>query len=274
MLLAACAAGCAASGALIPTVISRLPEPPPPKQSDDPEVVPEDAASATQVPTAPAKVSRSSLRPVPEFTLWGMSAVEGDKESYRSMARLPGLLWGSVLACAILGAIVAWRIGPEPALAVLLPVVPVGVAIAVIDWRTRLIPSRLVLPATGVVIFAAAVITVVTDDPAALTRGLVAMVLVRSFFWVLWFIRSAGMGFGDVRLSAVLGFALGFLGTGEAIVGTYAGFIVFALPGVLLTLIKRDARLLRVPFPFGPFMLIGALLGLVFGQDVWSALTG
>ncbi len=112
------------------------------------------------------------------------------------------------------------------------------------------------------------------DTPAPLTRGLVAMVLVRSFFWVLWFIRSAGMGFGDVRLSAVLGFALGFLGTGQAVVGTYAGFIVFALPGVVLTLIKRDARLLRVPFPFGPFMLIGALVGLVFGQDVWSALTG
>ena len=43
-----------------------------------------------------------------------------------------------------------------------------------------------------------------------------ALVAVRSFFWVLWFVRSAGMGFGDVRLAALVGLVLGWVGLGSA----------------------------------------------------------
>ena len=93
---------------------------------------------------------------------------------------------------------------------------------------------------------------------------------VRSFFWVLWWFHSAGMGFGDVRLAALLGFALGQLGWGEVVVGAYSGFLVFGLPGLLLAIVRRDRALLKSAFPFGPFMLVrradrdrGGLRGLV-----------
>jgi leader peptidase (prepilin peptidase)/N-methyltransferase len=147
------------------------------------------------------------------------------------------------------------------------------VAITVVDWRSRLIPSRLVLPATAYVVAAGGVIAVATGDRDEFVRGLICLVLVRSFFWVLWFVRSAGMGFGDVRLAALLGFALGFVGPAEAFVGAYAGFIVFAFPGVLLALVRWNRQLLKVAFPFGPFMIVGAIGGLVFGGDIGYALT-
>jgi len=187
---------------------------------------------------------------------------------------VPHLAVGAAVAGAAVGALMGWALGWHPALAVALPVVPVGVMIAVVDWRSRYIPNRLVLPATAYVVAAGLVIWAVTGDGSDLLRAAVGLVVVRSLFWVAWFIRAAGMGFGDVRLSALLGFVLGYVGLGAVIVGVWLGFFSFVLPGVVLALAKRDYELLRVPFPFGPFMLIGAVVGLVVGQPLMTAAYG
>ena len=60
------------------------------------------------------------------------------------------------------------------------------------------------------------------------------------------------MGFGDVRLAALLGFALGHVGWAELLVGIYSGFLVFGLPGLLLALVRWDRRLLRDGVPVRP----------------------
>ena len=94
------------------------------------------------------------------------------------------------------------------------------------------------------------------------------MVAARVVFWILWFIRSAGMGFGDVRLSALLGFVLAYVGWPEYALGLYSGFLLFGLPGLLLALVRRDRSLLKKAYPFGPFLLLGALLGIVVGDPL------
>ncbi len=194
------------------------------------------------------------------------------KEPYSAIAALPGLAWKSALASAACAALVGAAVGREWALVILVPLVPLSVALAVIDWRTRLLPTRLVRPATGVAILLGLIGWAVTRDPDDLVRAAIALVAVRSFFWLLWWFHSAGMGFGDVRLAALLGFALGQLGWGEVVVGVYSGFLIFALPGVLLAIARRDRSLLKSAFPFGPFMLAGALIGVVVGSVVWSSL--
>jgi len=197
---------------------------------------------------------------------------EDPKEPYADIAALPGLAWKSAVASAACAALVGAAVGREWALVILVPLVPLSVALAVIDWRTRLLPTRLVLPATGVAILLGLIGWAVTREPDDLVRAVIALVAVRSFFWVLWWFHSAGMGFGDVRLAALLGFALGHLGWGEVVVGVYSGFLIFALPGVLLAIVRRDRGLLKSAFPFGPFMLVGALIGVVVGAVVWSSL--
>jgi len=49
---------------------------------------------------------------------------------------------------------------------------------------------------------------------------------------------------------------------------------IFALPGSLLALVRWNYQLMRVGFPFGPFMLIGALLGIFLGQPAVDAIYG
>ena len=278
LVVAAAAVGTAAGGALVPWAIGRLPEPLPAPAGETEADTEADTEAHTEAHTEAARPAEAdparARRPVPDFSLWGMHAVEREKEPYREMARVPHLLAGCALVSAVVGGLLGWWVGADPALAVVLPVVPVGVAIAIIDWRARLIPNRLVRPATAYVVVAGLVVWAATGDHDDLLRAAVSLVVVRSFFWVLWFIRAAGMGFGDVRLAALLAFVLGYLGPGEVFLGVWLGFLVFGLPGVVVSAVKRDYRLMRVPFPFGPFMLIGALLGILLGQPVVDAVYG
>jgi leader peptidase (prepilin peptidase)/N-methyltransferase len=173
---------------------------------------------------------------------------------------------------AVAGGLIGAAVGPDWWLLVVVPLVPVCVALSLIDWHTKLLPTRIVLPATAYALVAALVGGAVTQQPDDLVRGLVGLLVVRSVFWLLWRIHSAGMGFGDVRLAALLGLVLGHLGWAELVVGTYTGFLVFGLPGLLLAVVRRDRSLLRSAFPFGPFMVVGALVGILAGPWILSSL--
>lgn len=227
-----------AGGLLVPGLIARLPEP--------------EQSAAQQ----------------------GEQSGEGPKELYVEVAARPGLRWKCALASALAGGLAGLALGWVWALLPVLFLVPVGVALAVIDLRTRLLPTRIVNPATAVVVGLVVLCWALERDLAALERAGIGLVAARAAFWVLWRIRSSGMGFGDVRLAGLLGCALGYLGWSQLVVGLYSGFLVFALPGLLLALVRRDRAVLRKAFPFGPFMLAGALIGVVLGEPVLAGLVG
>jgi leader peptidase (prepilin peptidase)/N-methyltransferase len=194
------------------------------------------------------------------------------RPTYAEVAARPGLGWRSALAAAVSGGLVGAAVGLDWPLLPLLPLVPVGVALAVVDWHTHLLPTVLVWPTLGVVVALGALAAVLGDDLDAFVRALLGMLGVFAFFYLLWWVHPAGMGFGDVRLSAVLGFALGYVGWPELLLGIYGGFLAFSVPGLALTVVRRDRDLLRTAFPFGPFLLVGALGGLVLGGPLWSHL--
>ena len=211
------------------------------------------------------------VRAVPEPAT---SEDDPPRPTYADVGGPPGLWWRTALASAVVGAGAGAALGWDWWLAVLVPVVPVCVALAVIDWHTRLLPSRLVLPATGYLVVAGLAGWAVTGDHTDLLRAALGLLVARSVYWVLWFVHSAGMGFGDVRLAALLGFALGHVGWAEFVVGMYAGFLIFGLPGLLLAVLRRDRALLKVAHPFGPFMLLGGWLGLLTGPWLLALLVG
>ncbi len=212
--------------------------------------------------------------PSPDPATLGLPEGEAPPPTYAEVADRPGLALRCVLLSAAVAAVLAVAVGPRPVLVGLVAVTPVAVALAVVDLRTRLLPRVLVLPATGVLLLVPAVAALLggPDDVGALLRAVLGMVVARSVYWLLWLVRSAGLGFGDVRLAAMVGAGLGPLGWAEVAVGLYAGFLVFGVPGALLALARRDRALLRTAYPFGPFLLVGALLGVVVGDPVVGAL--
>lgn len=197
---------------------------------------------------------------------------DDDKEAYAVIGGRPGLWWHGALASAFAGGLVAAAVGLDWPLLFLLPLVPVSVALALIDWRTRLLPTIVVWPTFAVVVTLAAVCAVLASDGSAFGRAVLGAAVTFGSFYVLWWVHPAGMGYGDVRLSAVLGFALGYLGWAELLLGIYTAFLVFSVPGMVLAGIRRDSTLLRRAYPFGPFLLGGALFGIVTGPAVWGYL--
>ena len=226
-------------GLLVPALISRIPEPAP---SEEP------AESDTDLAPAPT--------PAP-------------KERYSEIARLPGLAWQAALAAGLCGAVLGLLLGWAWPLLYLVPLVPVSVALAVVDWRTRLLPTRVIAPTYVGVILLVLVCWLVTGDTDDLVRAGWGWLAAGGLYFVLWFAYPRGMGYGDVRLSGVLGIALGYLGWPELLVGIYGGFLLGGVVGGTLTLLRRVDR---TGYPFGPFMLLGALVGIVFGDAVASGL--
>ncbi len=246
----------AAAGVLVPRIIERVPEPEPEEPAEDGGGDPAGAGGA-----GPAE---------PRFE-GGSEAEEPPKELYHAIADLPGLLWKSVLAAGVTGGLIGVALGWQWALLVWLPLVPLGISLAVIDWRTRLLPTWLVMRTYVLVVVLALLATAFTQDWQDLVRAAIGWVGAGLLYGVLWFIYPRGLGYGDVRLSGVLGIALGYVGTAELVVGVYAGFLLGGVGGALLTMLRVVHR---KHVPFGPFMLVGAVVGLLAGDWLGSLTTG
>lgn len=194
------------------------------------------------------------------------------KTPYADIAAGPRLRTVAAGCCLVAGALVGASVGLAWPLLFLLPLVPVGVALAVVDLRSRLLPTVVVWPAFLGTAVLGCVSAWLESDAEAIVRAWIGAAAVFAFFYALWWIHPPGMGFGDVRLSAVLGFALAYLGWPEVLVGVYGAFLAFAVPGLLLAVFRRDRGVLRAAYPFGPFLLAGALAGVVLGDPLWSGL--
>jgi leader peptidase (prepilin peptidase)/N-methyltransferase len=233
------------TGALVPRLIASVPEPEP-EEPQEPEK--DEAAEAAADETEP----------------------EEPKELYADIAARPGLLWKCALASAVSAGAIGLVLGWSWSLLVVLPLVPVGVALAVVDWRTRMLPTRLIAPAYAVTLVAILVAWLADGrDLADLERAALGWLIYGGMFFLLWFIYPRGLGYGDVRLSGVLGLALGWVGWSELLLGIWNGLLLGGIIGGVLALVTR-----RRDYPFGPFMLVGALLAVVLGQPVMSALYG
>jgi leader peptidase (prepilin peptidase) / N-methyltransferase len=226
-----------AGGFFVPQLIRAVPEPEPAPLSEGPS-----GAS-----------SQARLDPVPP------------KESYAAMADLPGLAWKCAVVAGLVAGIVGLRLGWEWPLTYLVFLAPVGVALAVVDFRTWLLPTKIIWPSYAVVLVLAAIGSVVTGNFDDLVRGLIGQAIALVVFFLLWFLPGGGMGFGDVRLSNILGLCLACLGWGEWAFGLWIGFLIGSLAWVPLRLLGLTTSR---HFPFGPFMLLGALIGIVWGPDV------
>ncbi|MGZ4437099.1 MAG: prepilin peptidase [Nocardioidaceae bacterium] len=236
------------SGWWVPALIARIPEP-------APEPRPEQAAG----------VASAGSETDPGLMAGAGEGTEEPKEPYVAIAATRGLRVRSALATGLVAALLGGRVGWGPELSFLWYLAFVGVALAVVDWRTRLLPTRVIAPSYVVVALLAVASALVSGDLDALATAGWGWLVAGGSFFVLWFVYPRGMGYGDVRLSGVLGIALGYLGWAELVTGIYAGFLVGAVGGLALAglrIVDRKA------YPFGPFMLVGAVIGVLSGPVV------
>ena len=138
------------------------------------------------------------------------------------------------------------------------------IALSVIDLETFLLPNRIVYPlgiiGGALLLFAA----LVSGEWHAFLRALEGGAVAFAFFFLVHFVYPRGMGFGDVRLSFVLGMFLGWLGWWYVAGGLFAGFVYGAVIGVGVMAVEGPRGRKR-QIPFGPFLALGTMTFIFWG---------
>jgi leader peptidase (prepilin peptidase)/N-methyltransferase len=168
-----------------------------------------------------------------------------------------------VIATALVCAVLAAATGTRPELGVWLLLAPAGVLLTVVDFRVRRLPDPLTLPFAGAALVLLGLTALVPEHAGHWTTALLGSLALGGGYFVLFLINPAGMGFGDVKLALGTGAALGWYGWPTVMLGTFAGFLLGALYGAALVITRRADR--KTAIPFGPFLITGALLGLLVG---------
>ncbi|MDT0387601.1 prepilin peptidase [Streptomyces sp. DSM 41921] len=167
------------------------------------------------------------------------------------------------LATAAVCAALAAATGTRPEVGVWLLLAPVGVLLTVVDFRVRRLPDPLTLPFAAAALALLGLTALVPEHAGEWTTALLGSLALGGGYFVLFLVNPAGMGFGDVKLALGAGAVLGWYGWPTVMLGTFAGFLLGALYGAALVLTRRATR--KTAIPFGPFLITGALLGLLIG---------
>lgn len=130
--------------------------------------------------------------------------------------------------------------------------------ITLTDLERRIIPNRVL--AFGAVVGIALVAVV---DSGALPERLIAAAAGGGFLLIVALAYPRGMGMGDVKLAAMMGLYLGSAVAPALLIGFAAGSVL----GVGLIL-KHGSEGRRLAVPFGPFLALGGILGLLVGPDI------
>ncbi|MFF4171273.1 prepilin peptidase [Streptomyces sp. NPDC001744] len=172
---------------------------------------------------------------------------------------------GAVVPTALVCAALAAATGPRPELAAWLLAAPLAVLLARVDARVHRLPDGLTLPlAAGLPLLLGAA-ALLPGGAGSWPHALLGAAVLGGSYLVLFLINPRGLGFGDVKLALPLGAALGWYGWEVLFAGAFAGFLLGAVYGLGLVLLRRAGRSSAIPF--GPFMLAGGLLGLLLGAS-------
>ncbi len=170
------------------------------------------------------------------------------------------------VANAALFVAVAVRLGASWALPAYLLFFAALLAISVIDLQLQIIPNRIVYPVIFASIPLLAVAAAAEQDWSPFERALISAAAAWFALLVIHLISPGGMGFGDVRLSFLLGLFLGWLSYSHVVTGLFLGFLLGAVVGLLLVAVRLRSRTDHVPF--GPFLAAGAALAILVGDPL------
>ena len=161
----------------------------------------------------------------------------------------------TAVASIAVGAVCLLRLDPSAVAFVQASAAALLVWLAAIDLEFRLLPNRIILPATAAVLALMAVI-----EPSLAPEHVLAAVGAGAFLLVAALLRRGALGMGDVKLAILVGAMLG----GSVLTALIVGFGAVAIVGVGL-MARSGRKALRTDVPLGPFLALGAIVALVAG---------
>ncbi|WP_173922790.1 A24 family peptidase [Agromyces sp. Marseille-P2726] len=186
---------------------------------------------------------------------WTQRSIKGERmpqpTARAAAAAITGLTFGAL----------AVAFGLSWILPALLAFAAASTVLTLVDLAEKRLPNSVVFPTLGVV---AVLLVPATWADGAWVRllwavgGAAAMFAV---YFLLALISPSSMGMGDVKLALVIGLLLGWFGLNAWLIGLLAAFVVGGLVAIVALILRRVT--LRGSIPFGPSMLVGALIALL-----------
>jgi len=180
-------------------------------------------------------------------------------------APIPKRLFWVELATGVVFALLAWHYGLNPELAVMAFYACLFIIIFVIDLEQGLILNKVVYPAMVVAFLLALYPWPWLNDSMGMRLACAALGGGVGFviFLLIALISRGGMGWGDVKLAALIGLATGFP---MVVVAIIMAAILGGVVAVALMIAKRKKR--RETLPFGPFLAVAAMVTLLWGSNI------
>ena len=180
-------------------------------------------------------------------------------------ASVPRRLFWVELATGLIFALLYWHYGLSPALGIMIFYACLFIIIFVIDLEHGLILNKVVYPSLVVALLLALLprpwLTqwIVTGIANAAIGGAIGFAL----FLLIAIVSRGGMGWGDVKLAALIGLAAGFPLVFLAII---MAAILGGIVAVAMVIAKKKQR--RQTIPFGPFLAVAAMITLLWGSNI------
>ena len=185
------------------------------------------------------------------------------------------------LGTGLLFGLAAWKFGAEAETAIYCAFFWVLVVLTIIDIEHHLLPTRVIYPALLVGAVALMVTTLVRDDTDRILDMVIGAAVFGGIFFVIFYAApKGGFGFGDVRLALLLGTFVGYLGApGLVLVAMFMSFLTGALIGITLKWREDRGReegapLRKAKIPFGPYMALGSVIAIFWGQRILDGYLG
>lgn len=138
------------------------------------------------------------------------------------------------------------------------------IAIAVIDWKNRIIPNRVIYPALPLALLLSVLIPTGMLAGMVFPGSLLMALLGGAIGFVCLFIPAwkfpGNMGMGDAKLAGLVGIVNGFPGVLLSL------GIAFLTGGLAAVFVKKGDK--SAGLPFGPFLCAGCLIVLFWGGDI------
>ncbi|MDR1560567.1 MAG: A24 family peptidase [Clostridiales bacterium] len=140
---------------------------------------------------------------------------------------------------------------------------------AIVDLRLHILPNVINLSGIGLAFVFSLIRGIVASSPTPVFDFLAGSAACGVPLLLIAILSKRGMGMGDVKFAALIG---AFLGVGGGLCALWLSIVMGGVYGAVLIVLKKATR--KTPIPFGPFMVLGALGMVFFGDFIKPLLSG
>jgi leader peptidase (prepilin peptidase)/N-methyltransferase len=150
------------------------------------------------------------------------------------------------------------------------------ISLLLIDLERSILPNKLIYTGIVVALVVAGAGSIFGFEPVDIVGGGFELWIVDAAigggvgFLILLLpglLYRGGMGWGDIKLAALIGFVTGFP---LVLLAIFFAVIVGALTAAVLLILRRKGR--KDPIPFGPFLSVAAIATMFWGNDIFNLL--